>query len=92
MSKTDIKIKSLRIRLKNISPHTARAASEGLAGSLAAELGKEAGTKAGGASVNVGEVKPDAQTATRGTSPAALRRLIAEHIAASVKEKIGKRS
>jgi hypothetical protein len=91
MSKTDIKIKSLRIHLKNISPHTARAASEGLAQSLAAELGGEAGTKRG-ASVNVGEVKPDALTAERGTSPAALRRLIAEHIAASVKEKIGKRS
>lgn len=92
MSKTDIKIKSLRIRLKGISPHTARAASEGLAQSLASELGKEAGTKAGDASVNVDEVKPHALTAERGTSPAALRRLIATHIAASVKEKIRKRS
>ncbi|HEY0545856.1 MAG TPA: hypothetical protein VGC91_10805 [Pyrinomonadaceae bacterium] len=92
MSKTNIKIKSLQIRLKNISPHTARAASEGLAESLAAELSRDAGAKSGGASVNVEEVKPRALTAERGTSPAALRRLIATHIAASVKGKIGKRS
>ena len=92
MSKTDIKIKRLQIRLKGISPQTARAATEGLAQSLAAELGRGARAKSGGASVKVGELKPHALTAEQGTSAAALRRLIAAHIAASVKGKIGKRS
>lgn len=92
MSKTNIKIKRLQIRLKGISPQTARAASEGLGQSLAAELGREAGAKAGSASVNVSELKPNTLTAEQGTSAAALRRLIATHIAASVKGKIEKRS
>jgi hypothetical protein len=87
MKKTDLRIKSLRVRLKNISPQTARAATEGLAHSLAAELGQSAGTERG-ASVHVEEIKPHALTVERGTSPASLRRLIAAHVAAAVKGKL----
>lgn len=89
MSKTDIKIKSLQIRLKNISPQTARAATEGLAPVLAAELSREATTRRG-ASVNVEAIKPHTLNTEQGTSPAALRRLIAAHVAASVKGKMQK--
>jgi hypothetical protein len=92
MNKTDIKIKRLQIRLKGISPQTARAATDGLGQSLAAELGRDARMKSGGASVNVGEIKPNTLIAGQGTSPAALRSLIAAHIAASVKGKLGRRS
>ncbi|MBV9959800.1 MAG: hypothetical protein JO360_15350 [Acidobacteria bacterium] len=75
MKKTDIRIKSLQVRLKGISPHTARAATEGLSPALAAELGRE-------------ETSPPAATAEQSTSPAALRRLIAQRVAAAVRGKL----
>lgn len=89
MKKTGINIKSLHIRLKGISSQTARAATEGLAPVLAAELGHDAGARRG-AAVNIAEIQPHTLTAEGGTSPAALRRLIATHIAASVKGKLRK--
>ena len=83
MSKTNIKIDRLQVRLKGVSPQSARNAADGLARELADRLAPHAMESA-----NVGDVNAGTSRIASGTGPTELRTQIATKIASSIASKL----
>ena len=91
MSKRNIKIERLEIRLKGVSAERARAAVAGLGSDLMEQLGTEQkfGRAGGGRSVNIARIDAGTTGAAGASEMSAneLRRLIVRRIAASIGDK-----
>lgn len=91
MSKTNIKIGRLDIRLKGVSQQSARAATDGLARELATQIAARAKSSRGERSGNTGDIDAGTSRAQSGTGPSELRALIAGRIADAIASKLGSR-
>ena len=91
MSKQNIKIERLEIRLKGVSAERARAAAANLGSELMHELAAaQAFGRRGGAGRSISIARIDSGTSAAGAgemSPAELRRMIVRRIAASIGDK-----
>ena len=94
MSKQNIKIERLEIRLKGVSAERARAAAANLGSELMHELAaaQAFGRKGGARSISIaridsGTTNAGSASGAGGMSPAELRRMIVRRIAASIGDK-----
>lgn len=91
MSKQNVKIERLEIRLKGVSAERARAAVADLGSELMKQLGNEQKFGRGGDARSISIARVDAGTTGAAgageMSPAELRRVIARRIAASIGDK-----
>jgi hypothetical protein len=92
VSKQNIKIERLEIRLKGVSAERARAAVSGLGSELMEQLGAEqkfGRQSGGGRSIKIARIDAGTTGASGASerSPAELRRLIVRRIAASIGDK-----
>lgn len=90
MSKRSIKINRLEIRLRGITPETARAAANDLGHELLGRLSDNPDLSGGGRTIRVDKVDSGVFRLAAGSGPGELRDTIASRIAASVKAKMNK--
>jgi hypothetical protein len=88
VSKQNINIDRLQIRLKGVSPHLARAAVSGLGHDLLGQLASSGQFPDGGGNVTTGEINIETVRLSGETGPAELRRVIAQNVAASINSKM----
>ena len=89
MSKRSININRLEIRLRGITPQTARAAANDLGHELLGRLSDNP-NPSGGRTIRVDKVDSGVCRLAAGSGPGELRDTIASRIAASVKAKMNK--
>lgn len=91
MSKQNIRIERLEIRLKGVSAERARAATANLGSDLMEQLAVQTfgrGSNGGGRSVSIARIDSGTSVSSAGEmSPAELRSLIVRRIAASIEDK-----
>lgn len=88
MSKRSIRIERLEIRLKGISPQSARSAVSGLGRDLVGELASLQSLSGGKRAIKIGRMDTSTYRLPGETAPSELRRVIARRIAASVEPKL----
>jgi hypothetical protein len=88
MSKRSISIERLEIRLKGISPQSARSAVSGLGQDLLGQLASLQSPSGGKRAIKIGRIDTGAFRLPGEIAPSELRRLIARRIAASVEPKL----
>jgi hypothetical protein len=88
MSKQQIKIDSLEIRLRNISPEVARAAVNGLGQTLLDQLSSPRELLGGKRTVNIGRIKPDTLRVANGARPNELQSALGKGIATAIRSKL----
>ncbi len=88
MSKQSIQIERLEVRLKGISPQSARAAVSDLGRDLAGRLAWPRNLPDGRRAVNIAKIEGGMVRLTAETPPLELRRVIARRIAASIAAKL----
>ncbi len=88
MSKQNVRIERLEIRLKGISPQAARAAVSDLGRELASRLAGPRNLPDGNRAVKISRIEAGVFRLSGDTTPSELRRAIARRIAASIEPKL----
>jgi hypothetical protein len=91
MSRREVKIGRLEVRLRGVAPHEARAAAAGLGRELAERLAAEPVRASAARSVRVERLDAGAHALGGGADAAALRDVLARRIAEAVGAKLGAR-
>ncbi len=88
MSKQSIQIERLEIRLKGISPESARAAVSDLGRDLAGRLAWPRNLPGGRRAVRIGRIEAGMFRLPGESAPSELRRVVAQRIAAAIEAKL----
>jgi hypothetical protein len=88
MSKQNISIERLQIRLKGVSAHVARTAVSELGHELLGQLASSGQPQDAGRNVRAGEIEIGTVRLSGETGPAELRRVITQNVAASINSKM----
>jgi hypothetical protein len=91
MSRRELKIERLEVRLRGVAPHEARSAADGLGRELAERLAAEPLRAGAARPVHVGHVDAGAHALGGGADAAALRDVLARRITEAVGAKLGAR-